>query len=100
MVLYPFWEEDGAVHLVFVGHEVQGHICTSGLRPGNFEYAVGQFDNICFLVFYPAACHHAAMDAVVYRMVIFGILFVFPAIVIGVDKMGSEKIAKVFEFHK
>ena len=54
--------------------------------------------NMRFLVLYPAAFDHAAMDTIVYRMIIFAVPFIFPAIVISIDEMGTDEIFKGSEF--
>ena len=86
MIFYPFREEDGAVHLLFIGHEIEGHIGSGRFRPRNFKHAVRQFNDIGRLIRYPTAGYHAAVNAVVDRVVVFGIPFVLPAVIVGVNK--------------
>lgn len=89
MLLYPLREKDHTVHLIFIWHEIKRYIRTGRLCPGHLENTIGKLHDISLLVPHPTPGNHPAMYTVIYSVVIFSIPLVFPAIIVGVNKVCS-----------
>ena len=89
MIFYHFGKKMVPCIFFSLGIEIEGHIGSGRFRPRNFKHAVRQFNDIGRLIRYPTAGYHAAVNAVVDRVVVFGVPFVLPAVIVGVNKMSA-----------
>jgi hypothetical protein len=88
----PLREENCAVNQGAIQIKQQADAGAGGLMPVYFVDARGELNRMHFLVGHPAATYQSLMNAVVAGGFVASVPLIFPAIIVGIDKMRTDEL--------